>query len=1281
MGEVFLAHDEVLDRDVAVKFISTVDPDVEERKRFLVEARAIARLQHPNVVTVYRVGEVQGCPYLVSEFVRGESLDRLPRPVPWPKALEIGLGISRGLAAAHRRGVVHRDIKPANAILGDDGEVKLLDFGIAKLLQQDTASPRNSLSGRVSLSGRNSLRARSSLRARTSLRASLPEAAIAPLAVPLAVQISMPAGPLRSSTEETTCAAVVDDSALRQAHSELDLTRPGVVLGSPSYMAPELWLGEPATFRSDVYSLGALLYALCCGHPPHSAASLVDLREEVICTPAPPLVEVADGVDPAFGAIVDRCLARDPAARYASGNEVRAAFAQLTPEARAKWTPEGNPYRGLQAFEAEHQALYFGRDSEMRTILERLGSDPFLLVAGDSGVGKSSLCRAGVLPRIAGWLDPRRKWTSLIVVPGRNPLQAMAAALAPVVDCSAEELIQEISENPGETARAVSGALGNDLGLVLLVDPLEEMLTLADPTEAELTADFLGWLASPSPPLRLLATVRGDFLSRLAAFPHLGEEIPRALYFLRPLTTDRLREVITGPAAVKGVAFESDAVVQELIDAAVSAEGSLPLLQFAMAELWEAKGPEAKVLTAAHLEAIGGVTGALSRHADDVLARMMPAAKDAARRVMLRLVTAEGTRAHRSDEELGADDATTRKAIDALVAGRLVVARDTPDGAGYQLAHETLIRGWSTLAGWIANDAGSRLVRERLHLAVAEWERMGRAREALWSARQAEEAMGIDPEQLSSRERAFLLASRRARLRKLAIWIAVLLAVPVAAASVWGGMASRARAEKRARVDEEVAQASAAALAAKGKQRTWLELQERAFAQFDAQDRASAEATWKQALAAAADLKPALGQATQHLETALLLDASRGDVRNALADMLYGRAVLAEQLRSPSEQQDLLQRLKVYDSGGARAQAWQTPATVTWSATPAGAKVELARFAEDRGKLRREPLAPQPSQPAMLAPGSYCAIVSAPDHATTVLPFVVHRGDQVRLSVTLPRSREVPQGFVYVPAGTFLFGSAAEDRVRQDFFHTVPEHARSSDGFLIAQHETTFADWIEYLKAQPARDRPSRLPHLGKGGFQGALQLEERPDGSWRLAMQPTVRAFTAGWGEPVVYPTRARRASQDWRRFPVVGISVEDAERYVSWLDQSGKVPGARLCTELEWEKAARGSDGREFPHGAVLEPEDANYDDTYGKVPADMGPDEVGSHPLSRSPFGVDDMAGNVWEWTRSSLAPKEYAARGGGWYFGLNSARTTDREVTEPSFRDGTVGLRVCASLPTR
>src|SRR5262249_55082537 len=123
MGQVYVAHDTLLDRPVAIKFLSSIDPHRLERERFLVETRAIPRPQHPNVVAIYRAGETGRRPFLVYERVRGQPLHQISMPLDWRRVLELGVGLARGLAAAHRRNVLHRDIKASNAVLADDGEV------------------------------------------------------------------------------------------------------------------------------------------------------------------------------------------------------------------------------------------------------------------------------------------------------------------------------------------------------------------------------------------------------------------------------------------------------------------------------------------------------------------------------------------------------------------------------------------------------------------------------------------------------------------------------------------------------------------------------------------------------------------------------------------------------------------------------------------------------------------------------------------------------------------------------------------------------------------------------------------------------------------------------------------------------------------------------------------------------------------------------------------------------------------------------------------------------
>ena len=180
----------------------------------------------------------------------------------------------------------------------------------------------------------------------------------------------------------------------------------------------------------------------------------------------------------------------------------------------------------------------------------------------------------------------------------------------------------------------------------------------------------------------------------------------------------------------------------------------------------------------------------------------------------------------------------------------------------------------------------------------------------------------------------------------------------------------------------------------------------------------------------------------------------------------------------------------------------------------------------------------------------------------------------------------------------------------------------------------------------------------------------------WRLAITAGAKTYTAVEGEPLIYTERSTNARQNWSRMPVSGIDIPSANAYTAWLDRTGRVPGARLCTDWEWERAFRGADGRRYPHGQQLAPDDANILTTYGDASM-VGPDEVGLHPASRSPFGLDDMAGNVFEWVSSSLVAGDSVARGSAFGFPALSATAVNRTVSPPEFRDSAVGLRVCAS----
>jgi eukaryotic-like serine/threonine-protein kinase len=258
MGAVFLGHDRMLDRPVALKFMAPGDGDAGAHERFLQEARAIARLHHPNVASVYRISTVDGRPYIAYEFVDGIPLTKLVRPAEWRRVLDIAIGVARGLAAVHDAGVVHRDIKPGNVIVGPNRVVKLIDFGLAEPLERGT--PDDTLRG---------------------------------------------GGP-------------GDLDARRRAPAQ-----PFVFAGTPLYVAPELWLGEPPSARSDIYALGLLLWELLAGELPQPYEDEADAPAAMAARTLPSIGRVRADVPHVLAELIDRCVARVSHERPRTAGELR----------------------------------------------------------------------------------------------------------------------------------------------------------------------------------------------------------------------------------------------------------------------------------------------------------------------------------------------------------------------------------------------------------------------------------------------------------------------------------------------------------------------------------------------------------------------------------------------------------------------------------------------------------------------------------------------------------------------------------------------------------------------------------------------------------------------------------------------------------------------------------------------------------------------------------------------------------------------------------------------
>lgn len=249
MGEVYRARDERLGRDVAIKILpEPVASDPKALHRFEREAKVLATLSNPNVLSIHDFGTDQGISYAVMELLKGETLRSRIRegPIPWKKALEISISIAEGLSAAHSAGIIHRDLKPENIFLASEDRVKILDFGLARFDRQ------------------------------------VPQ-------------------------QEVTSTPTIS----RQ-------TVPNTVLGTVPYMSPEQVRGDPTDFRTDLFSLGSVIYEMVTGKPAFLRETSAETMTAILKEDPPP----PQNIPPELTRIVLHCLNKKPENRFQSAHDL-----------------------------------------------------------------------------------------------------------------------------------------------------------------------------------------------------------------------------------------------------------------------------------------------------------------------------------------------------------------------------------------------------------------------------------------------------------------------------------------------------------------------------------------------------------------------------------------------------------------------------------------------------------------------------------------------------------------------------------------------------------------------------------------------------------------------------------------------------------------------------------------------------------------------------------------------------------------------------------------------
>jgi serine/threonine protein kinase len=723
MGTVYLARDLRLGRRVAIKFLQSKDQST--TRRFILEARATATCSHENIVIIYEVGHHKGNPFMVLEYLQGQPLSHVARSktrLPPARAVDLMIPVVRALVCAHAQGIVHRDLKPDNVFVTESGSVKVLDFGIAKML---------------------------------------------------------------AGKDGDEGAAPVDLELLG-SNANWEKTQANAVVGTFKYMSPEQWTpGVPIDHRTDIWSVGIMLFQMLAGRhplPPDSAPVVTALLHE----PMTKLRDVAPDVPVGLAEVVDRCLMKKREERFPDATALLKALEPFQPGMVARaLSDDASPYAGLSSFQENDAGRFFGRSREIAAMVARIRDRPLLGVLGLSGVGKSSLVRAGLVPALK---RSGEAWECCVLRPGRQPLTSLSTMLGPMLAAVTTEdekdLALRLRAEPGLLGRVVRRyARHSKKHVLLFVDQFEELYTLvSDPDErAAFTTALAGVADDPASPTRVVISLRSDFLDRVSEDPSFLSELSQGLFFVTQPGREGLRDALVQPAELAGYRYESDEIIDDMLNHLATTSSALPLLQFGASKLWDERDRKSRQLTLHSYRALGGIAGALASHADAVLAELTSQKRQLARAILLRLVTPERTRAIVTiDEltELAKDHDEVRKLINHLVDARLLVIQigDGGSGATVEIVHESMIHSWPTLHRWLEEGQEDSQFLAELRNAAKQWDGKSRDQGLLWRGEMVAEANRFSRRyggELTRLQRDYLKAvfdldARAARRRKTA---------------------------------------------------------------------------------------------------------------------------------------------------------------------------------------------------------------------------------------------------------------------------------------------------------------------------------------------------------------------------------------------------------------------------------------------------------------------------------------------------------------------------------
>ena len=409
----------------------------------------------------------------------------------------------------------------------------------------------------------------------------------------------------------------------------------------------------------------------------------------------------------------------------------------------ASGTPAMCPFRGLRPFREEDQPFFCGREAFTDILEAAVEKSSLVAVVGASGSGKSSVVRAGLIPRLRRMSNC--VWDVVVALPQERPFHSLAASFIPLLEPELSEVdrLREVEKLAGALAggeiqlrsiiyRALEKQPGTDR-LLLFIDQWEELYTLC--RDEAVRNSFISQLLDviDSNRVSLVLTLRGDFYGHALADRRLSDHLQGRVVNIGPMTQDELRSAIQTPAEKVGLRFE-DGLVDRILEDVGREPGALPLLEFLLSELWE-KRNRGELLHEAY-NAIGGVRRAIAERAEQAFARLSEHEQEAAHWALLALVVpgegAEDTRRRAHMQEL---DAVARNVIGKLASDRLLVTtRDATGREVVEVGHEALIREWKRLREWVDENRDFLRTLRRIEEEAEFWETSGRDSELLLPA-------------------------------------------------------------------------------------------------------------------------------------------------------------------------------------------------------------------------------------------------------------------------------------------------------------------------------------------------------------------------------------------------------------------------------------------------------------------------------------------------------------------------------------------------------------------